>query len=298
MTNASIDPTKTQFTRLRNIDCPYCGVPLDKANRTRDHVIGMNFVPPDVFAGEWNLIVGACKTCNGEKSGLEDDISAITLLSEGASVPRNGPPGVAKRAFEKAAKSQSRLTGKRVADSSETLEFSFQRYGATISFGLLAPPQVHPNRSARLAWMHLRGFTYFLGYDETTKTSIPGAAYMVMISEVSRSDWGNVSQVAFAKYVAAWGPRIVATTAAGYFRVAIRRDPANLCWSWALEWNKDRRLVGFFGDPDPVKVNEAAIPRPKRMPLEKLPDGGLRMYYQETQLADPDDIIFAGSNFL
>jgi hypothetical protein len=293
MSNASIDPTKTQFTRLRNVDCPYCGVPLDKANRTRDHVIGMNFVPPGAFAGEWNLIVGACKACNGEKSGLEDDISAITLLSEVAGSQANVPPGIAKRASEKAAKSRSRLTGKKVADSSEGLKFSFQRYGATISFGLVAPPQIHANRSARLAWMNLRGFTYFVGYDETKKTSIPGPADMVIVSEASRLDWGNVSQVAFAKHVATWGPRLVATTAAGYFRVAIRRDPANLCWSWALEWNKERRLVGFFGDPDPIRVNERAIPQPKRMLLEKLPDGGFRTHYQETQLAHADDILFA-----
>src|SRR5437868_4473875 len=110
-----------QFTRLRNMDCPYCGAPLKQVGRSRDHVIGMNFVPRGAFTNEWNLIVTACPACNGEKSALEDDISSITLLAFVDGGRADVPPEIASRANVKAAKSRSRLTSKAVAESSENI---------------------------------------------------------------------------------------------------------------------------------------------------------------------------------
>lgn len=292
MTKSTSDASNTQFLRLRNVDCPYCGVQLVKANRTRDHVIGVNFVPPGVLAGEWNLILGACRECNHEKSGLEDDISAITLLACATSLSGGVSPTVAERARQKSLKSISRLTAKAVADSSENLKLSLQRGTAVLTLGLDAPPQIERRRSARLAWMQLRAFTYFIAYDEVSKSSAPGPADMVIVSEAPRSDWGNVAQLAFAKHVSDWEPRLVVTTASGFFRIAVRREAGQSCWSWAMEWNMQRRFVGFFGEPHAVKTNEQLMPQPKRTLLDRLPNGGARTYYKETPLADHEDILF------
>ena len=76
-----------------------------------------------------------------------------------------------------------------------------------------------------------------------------------------RSDWGNAALVAFADAVKECKPRLVGTTADGYFAVAIRRHPNAETWSWALEWNKGYRLIGFFGEREPAQAIIDAFPR-------------------------------------
>lgn len=66
--------------RLNNTACVYCSTPFTTdVAATKEHVIGRNFVPRGTLAGEWNLIVNACRDCNEKKARLEDDISAITM---------------------------------------------------------------------------------------------------------------------------------------------------------------------------------------------------------------------------
>jgi hypothetical protein len=37
------------------------------------------FVPKGTLENQWNLILNACRNCNGRKADLENDISAITM---------------------------------------------------------------------------------------------------------------------------------------------------------------------------------------------------------------------------
>src|SRR6266852_1995241 len=70
-------------TKLANITCVYCGrEETSEQPLTDEHVVGRRFVPKGSFATGWALIARACEDCNNEKSDLEDDISAITLIPD------------------------------------------------------------------------------------------------------------------------------------------------------------------------------------------------------------------------
>jgi hypothetical protein len=126
--------------RLKNETCPFCGARLTSVPSDEDHVIGRRFVPKGVLKSSWNLVVRACKGCNGRKSALEGDISAITMQPD---------------AFGQVARADSRL-----------LAAPF--LGGHFRFDAVAPPQVDDNRAFELAHMQLAAFFYWITFDRKT----------------------------------------------------------------------------------------------------------------------------------
>ncbi len=53
--------------------------------------------------------------------------------------------------------------------------------------------------------------------------------------------------------VVEWPPILQLVTAKGFFKFIIRGRPNATCCSWALEWNKNHRIVGFWGEEKEVK---------------------------------------------
>ena len=83
--------------------------------------------------------------------------------------------------------------------------------------------------------------------------------------------------------------RAEGTGAAGFFKVAIRRDPAGAeLWSLALEWNRAFRIIGFFGDLEAAQVYVDQIP-----PLSWQRIDATQRMRREVELADEDDRLFA-----
>src|SRR6266566_4636715 len=80
---AVITLSNRKATKLGNVNCVYCGEKdMVEKPLTDEHVIGRRFVPKGSLARGWTLIVRSCERCNNQKSDLEDDISAITLLPD------------------------------------------------------------------------------------------------------------------------------------------------------------------------------------------------------------------------
>ncbi|MBI1775755.1 MAG: HNH endonuclease [Proteobacteria bacterium] len=235
---------------LNNQTCPYCGVSFEVCTRTKDHVIARKFVPTGKLNKSWNLILWACRPCNQKKGDLEDDLSAIAMQPDAHGRFPERDSAVAADAARKARKSISRRTGKPVKDSAETLTLRspFGSYGQLV-FTLTSPPQANRDRLVALARLQLMACFYYVTYnDQTCRGGFwRGECYSVV--ETMRCDWGNDLMVAFMKMVEPWTPNLIATAADGFFQVAIRRDPSAICWSWAVEWNRNFRAVGFFGEP-------------------------------------------------
>ena len=82
-----------------------------------------------------------------------------------------------------------------------------------------------------------------------------------------------------------------AVTADGYFKIAIRKDPHDLVWSFAVEWNESCRIVGFFGPGDKLLEIRDQVPS---LPMETIPGKGtdFMRYRQEEPLPDDDDMLF------
>jgi len=277
---------------LSNITCPYCGAAIGRKERTKEHVVGRRFVPVGSLSDCWNLILWACHSCNGKKSDLEDDISAITMTFHTASLPLMSNSLMQAEAQRKSTKSVSRKTGKPVAESSESTKVH-AKVGAfaEITANLTAPPQLDDARVYELARLQMIGFFYFLTYDRIKNVGHywPGGFYPV--HGAIKSDWGNPVHRAFMNEVVTWDYRLVLSTAGGYYRAVIRRHPTSDCWSWAVEWNDCYRLVGFFGDLGAAKEVAGRLPdNPVRSVFES-PTRWLR-YRIDEPLNEDDDLLF------
>lgn len=88
-----------------------------------------------------------------------------------------------------------------------------------------------------------------------------------------------------------WEPRLLVSTAKDHFAAAIRKHPDAACWSWAVEWNKSDRLVGFFGELAPAK--QLADPFP-RLNVTSVAEAGKSWFgfRSEVPLDEDDDLLF------
>ena len=96
----------------------------------------------------------------------------------------------------------------------------------------------------------------------------------------------------FADAVFSWEPRVLASAAAEYFRVSIRRHPSDVCWSWALEWNANLRLVGFFGEKTAAQTAFDGLPQLLVQDFPITPTSGFRLR-TEVPLEDDKDLLFS-----
>jgi hypothetical protein len=276
---------------LRNLNCCYCGLAVSDGADSKEHVIGRNFVPKGTLAGEWNLILRACAKCNGEKAALEDDISSITMQPDGYGEFVNDDSRLQEAASRKA-KSFSRRTKKPVAQSCEDLNIALQPSpNVTMSFGLKAPVQIDEQRALDLALFQTQGFFFHLTFNPKSRQGgfVPGTFGLVMISR--KSDWGNVVMREFGSLAKAWLPRFRVTTAKNYFRALIKKHPSHqTLWAWALEWNQNFRLIGFFGEPDALQAEIGRLPHLDKKYIQQGKE--IYRYWQEIRLAAQDDLLF------
>lgn len=279
--------------RLDNRNCPYCGrLFSDGIVRDKEHVIGRRFVPRGAIGDSWNVLLSACRACNGTKAGLEDDISAITMLPDPAGRFASDDPRLRRDAERKAKGSISRRTGRLVADSNETLRFSRALGLGTVTASFVAPPQLDEGRAFQLAQWQLQAFFFFLTFNQqTTRGGFwMGGFYPLAIAH--RGDWGNPRLRWFQEATAGWDARLCAVAADGFFKCWIRRrDDDTHLWAWAIEWNKNYRIVGYFGEREPLTPISATIPSLGMESIHEWEDGYLRIR-TERPLPAHDDHLF------
>lgn len=282
-------PPSLHDLSLRNNNCIYCGHLVTNETRTREHVIGRNFVPRGTL--DLNLVAWACVECNNDKSDLEDDISLISMLPAIA----QPLPSMDERSADIARKLQnaiSRRTGKLVRDSRETFTIKGELFpGVSMSFEMVSNPQGDPERVGRLAMYHVTAFHYFTTYRKERRLGegIPGA--FSVVGDYRRSDWGNERARYFMQMTNAWDTRFVFTGKDAFFKAMIRRRLPDMLWSWALEWNQSFRVFGFYGDAKLVEDASGQLPVLKTRSIVEEPNRYIRMR-DEVALPEADDILF------
>jgi len=287
----SVVPTN-QVTLLKNVTCPYCGVELTQDNNNEEHVIGRKFIPKGFLNGQWNLILRACKKCNSDKSELENDISAITLAGRIWFDSDEVDKSIVTEAHRKIKGSKSKKTGKLAMDSQveKTMTVPFFN-GGTLNFNLVSAPQVEDSRSFELAKMQMMAFFYFITFNDETKKDGFWQDGFHPVSKAHHGDWGNAEYIVFMQTVVTWEPCWVGITANGFFKSIIRRHPYKECWSWALEWNKNYRLIGFFGDREPAQAIVNTFPSMEMTTISKGDKSFLRLR-RHVMLDEKDDLLF------
>lgn len=279
--------------RLDNGTCIYCGVALTKDTTAKEHVIGRRFVPKGKLGGYWNLIVNACQTCNCIKSDLENDISAITMQPDVFGCYGHEDEVGASEAVRKASKAYSRRTNKPIRDSHEKVNVKMPLgEGASVSFQFTSPPQIDQHRVFELARFQIMGFFYWITFDQASKRGRFWRDGFHPVLEASRSDWGNTSHRAFSEAVVAWEPRVFATSADGFFKIAIRKHPDTNCWSWALEWNHALRVIGFCGKRQAALDVASDFPKLEVQTISQGPERTLCCRIETPLAENEDDKLF------
>lgn len=272
--------------RLRNSTCVYCRIKLGPGQkRTKEHVIGRDFVPEVDFNHQWNLIVNACEACNNEKSDLEGELGALSMQPDVFGRFAHDDERLARQAKRKGCGAVSARTGKPIAESQERLTVKGQLMeGATVTFGFVGPPQPSRGRVVRLAEMHLLAFCYLVSYDRQTQQGGGPTGVILPLSIAFKGDWGNAVLRSFQDQVTEWPFRVHALAADGYFKLFIRRKEGSELWGWALEWNRNLRLAGFLGEEAAVREVVASLP-----PLRDK-----RGYREDVPLPEDEDRLFDG----
>jgi hypothetical protein len=185
---------------LRNRTCGYCGRNLltNDVAWNKEHVIGRGFVPKGSLENQWNVIFRTCLSCNGRKSDLEDDISAITMQPDGfGHFHQFDHPLLVDEALRKGTESVSRITGRRVGSSQEHFTHRFKGGPMTLEVSYVSPPQIDEHRIAELAHFHVTGFLYWLLYNKQKQVGGFIDARFYFLSSAPQSDWGNKVHRAF-----------------------------------------------------------------------------------------------------
>ena len=278
---------------LDNITCPYCGNEFSERNDTKEHVIGKRFVPKGSLNGQWNLILRACKKCNGDKSTLENDISAITQAGRYWFSANKADKDILSEANRKSKNCTSSKTGKPVIDSQENIKLTSTLVpGIKMSFDLVSPPQIDIARLYQLARMQIMAFFYLITYNRETNKGGFWPGEFCPLSAVQHSDWGNTLHKTFMEKVYLWELKWIGNTADGFFKSIIKRNPSEKCWSWALEWNNNYRLVGFFGEWGYIQEISQSFPSEK---METMTNDGKPVFRvrKEESLQEDGDLLFS-----
>lgn len=290
MTDEFIEYPVNQVQHLLNVNCIYCGKMLDEAGSTKEHVVGRKFVPKGTLDGQWNLIAQACPVCNGLKSALEDDISAITMQPDVSGRHVNNDEVLFREARRKGKGAFSQITRKAVQDSHQKINLVMQHPGLEIKFGLIAPPQVTFERVAQLAYYHVTGFFFMQTYQEETKRGGFRLGAFCPVIDADRADWGNEVMMWFMQEIKDWDTRLHAITAQEYFKISFRKTENDLM-AWAVEWNQKKRCIGFWGQETDIAAILERRPVMQRQHIDGDTQNGM-FVRTEKPLAPEHDILF------
>lgn len=282
--------THNQPTRLRNARCAYCNADFSRNDEPqKEHVIGRLFVPKGSHDRQWNLHLNSCHECNQRKSNLENDISAITMISQ---LSVGAEDEILLSEASRKSRTKSNRTGKPVADSAETFRSEHAFGNAKMSFSFSAPPQVENDRMFALARYQLAGFFFMITYKKDKEMGVLWPGHYLPMGVVRRQDWGNKTKASFSQATKDWSLRFAAGTSSGYYCALIKKHPAHELWSWALEWNQNFRLFGFFGDKELAKKIVSDFAVPKREGPFSGPDGSTFFATTEIALDEDQDVFF------
>lgn len=267
-----------------NACCIYCGTFLRGINppaSDKEHLIARNFVPIGMMGGQpFNFIFRSCRPCNARKAAAERHVSSITLFNSPTRLENKDVNDVAIRKGQGDFHPKKR--GVKIENAQEHLSLVRLFGPLSMTFGLVGPPQLDMRQVGEVALSHIQGLFALIcteDYRDAVKMRLLPQEQVIWFDCYTHEDWGNPKAIEIAKRVHDWDCLANIETAQGYFKAILRRSAQG--WFWALEWNRQLRLVGgisgnrmelFEGLPD-----EGWFPAPqgrarKNVPLDPIND--------------------------
>ncbi len=230
-----------------NVCCVYCGCLLYGPNAPqsdKEHLIARNFVPTGTMSGQqFNFIFRACRPCNARKADAERHVSSITLFNSPGRIEDANVNEIALRKGK--GDYHPNKKGVLVKDSHESLSISGSFGSMSMRFGMVAPPQLDRNKTGEVAFSHVQGLFSLIcteDYRDPLKMRLLPQDQFIWYDWYTHDDWGNPQAVEIANRVDNWECLANIVSADGYFKATLRRSDE--VWFWALEWNRQLRLVG------------------------------------------------------
>lgn len=272
-----------------NACCIYCGSSLRGPNppdSDKEHLIARNFVPTGMMDGQpFNFIFRACRSCNARKACAERHVSSVTIFN---SPGRFEDTRVNEAAIRKGSGDfHTKKKKVRIQDAHEDISICYSSVTMSVKFGMVAPPQLDSSQISEVAFSHIQGlFTLICteDYHDPLKMCLLPQDQFIWYDCYTHSDWGNPQAVEIANRVRDWECLANIVSAEGYFKATMRRSDEE--WFWALEWNRQLRLVGGIS-MSRMKLFEE-LPNVGWKPI---PQGRMR---QHTPLDGKNDQLFAG----
>ncbi|MES2298677.1 MAG: hypothetical protein V4582_16655 [Pseudomonadota bacterium] len=191
----------------------------------------------------FNFIFRTCRPCNARKAAAERHVSSVTLFN---SPGRLEDAHVNEVALRKARGDyHPNRKGILVQDGHENLSIRGSFGQMSINFDMVAPPQLNRNMVGEIAFSHIQGlFTLISTEDfrDASKMRLLPQEQFIWYDCYTHGDWGNPHAVEIADRVRDWECLANIVSAKGYFRATLRCSDEG--WFWALEWNRQLRLVG------------------------------------------------------
>ncbi len=169
----------------------------------------------------------------------------------------------------------------------EELKIEMQRGDMSMSFGMTGPPQLDRGNAGEVCFSHIQGLFSLItttDFRNPEQIRLLPQDQFIWYDMYTHQDWGNPQAVELAHRVRYWECLANIESADGYFKATMRCSEAG--WFWALEWNKQLRLVGGIGK-GPMQVF-GHLPSEEWMPT---PKGRMR---RQVPLDPATDILFAG----
>ncbi|MCG8408915.1 MAG: hypothetical protein MI923_27230, partial [Phycisphaerales bacterium] len=163
--------------------------------------------------------------------------------------------------------------------------------GVTMKFELISAPQLDFERAALLAEYHVRAFYYMLSFKPEKGHGLWPLGNVWCLGVVRRNDWGNERLAGFTEQVRTWKQILQGILADGYFKVVFYLCPDSALWGWALEWNKNFRIFGCFGEDEPVNTFTESLPKLSMQVFEKTSTCTTQGRV-EVPLAGSSDVLF------
>ena len=278
--------------------CLYCGALVGNGSNiesNKEHLIGREFVPAGEFGSgnSFNFIFRACKQCNDEKANIERHLSSIALFSSPARGMSELHNLIAERKAGKDFHPDKK--GVLVRDSVDTFNISSGGSGFNMSVEMVGPPQPNPTFVTILAFRHIQGIFSLITSQNplvAEKTNLLIPKYFHFYGMYNYRDWGNAhltTVMGRAKEIPCYAN---IETANGFFKVIMRRsrEPRGE-WFWALEWNKNFRLVGAITNPATVPAIFRDLP-PLTYHNLGVQEGAKTRMREDVPLIGEEDILF------
>ncbi len=236
-----------------NTACLYCGRTITTPSGlpfNKEHLIARNFVPGTMGEDAFQFLFRACVPCNSRKADIERHVSSVTLL--------NGPgrltdPKAARAALNKAVHDfHPTRPGVAMGQAHEAHTIDVPGAGSSMTLGFVAPVNALPDLVSELALRHVQGlFSLLTTKNYLAQVSLLPPSQVWVLRGFTRSDWGHPWLAEVAGRVSDWECRANVVSGSGYFKAMFRRHPT-LGWFWALEWNKELRVVGAISHDRPT----------------------------------------------